>query len=522
MNRPRLLTTPELEVIRTAPRTGLEWPRWPLYVAGASLTIDVLLAWTGVSLFGIPTGLLLLAALFGWFALARHAEQRFFYRFAHWVYWRRLAITGLAALFVPVLTVALGSVIIFLLHQVQVDSAQPVQVFFGGLWFSAACAGSMVVLTMDRFIGLFRPLLRDRVLFVVLGLGTIALLTAFFSTSLIELLRAQLDWWSHSDIHPFQDFFELEELKLARDFLDGNLLRISLGAHIVSFLLALPAALAAIDKLAASVVEDLEPLGEAFDRVAQGDRHVKVEAGKSRDIEELVDHFNDMVSSLRMAERMERAFGTYVSKSVLEQIRAQHGQAVITARQVHASVLFADIRGFTSMSEKLSPDAVLGLLNRYYARVTEVIDEHDGYLDKFIGDAVVVVWNAPVAQVDHASRAVRCAIEMQKAITEMNAKGAFPEIGELEVGVGIATGNMVAGNVGDASRQMEYTVIGDTVNVAARLCGSAPAGEVWLNPTCAQLVDAGRTPLRSTALDALQLKGKSEPLVPYRAWPAPA
>ena len=194
--------------------------------------------------------------------------------------------------------------------------------------------------------------------------------------------------------------------------------------------------------------------------------------------------FNGMVGSLALAQRMDRAYGAYLGKQVSERIRAQHGEAALPASSRVASFFFADIRGFTSMSEKLEPAQVLGILNRYFEKVVAIIDAHEGYLNKFIGDAVVVVFNAPLDQPDHAERAVRCAIAIQQEVARLNEAGAFPEVGGLFVGIGVASGPVVAGNLG-SQKQMEYTVIGDTVNLAARLTSKAPAGEVWVNAATA-------------------------------------
>jgi adenylate cyclase len=219
-----------------------------------------------------------------------------------------------------------------------------------------------------------------------------------------------------------------------------------------------------------------------------------------------------MVTALERSERMERAFGVYVSGQVLELIRAQHGEAAIPAALRDASVFFADIRGFTSLSERLSPEAVVGFLNRYFARVVQVVDRHQGYLNKFIGDAVVVVFNGPMDQPDHATRAMRCALELQAEVRAMNEAKAFPELGELRVGVGIATGPMVCGNIGSPT-QMEYTVIGDTVNLSARLTSHAGAAEVWASEaTVAKLPED----LQATALEPIKVKGKEKPVTPFR------
>jgi len=209
---------------------------------------------------------------------------------------------------------------------------------------------------------------------------------------------------------------------------------------------------------------------------------------------------------------MERAFGTYVSDAVLNRIKAQHGAVLIPPSVRDATVFFADVRGFTAMSERLPPEKLVAMLNRYLDRVVEEVSRSEGYLDKFIGDAVVVVFNGPIDQPDHATRSVDCAVGLQRAVHEMNAAGAFPEVGAIEIGIGVATGPMVAGNIGSAAKT-EYTVIGDTVNLAARLCEQAPAGEIWLNRACRDALGA-RPGIE--AMPAVALKGKSAPVEVFR------
>jgi class 3 adenylate cyclase len=292
-----------------------------------------------------------------------------------------------------------------------------------------------------------------------------------------------------------------------------------LGTLGVAVLLGLPALWSATGKLADAVMERIHPLSLAFNEVAHGARDVRVEVGGSTELREITRRFNTMLDALTLAERMERAFGVYVSSQVLDRIRAQHGDAALPPSLREASVFFADIRGFTSMSEKLSPVQVVDLLNRYFARIVPVIEEHGGYLNKFVGDAVVVVFNGPVDQPDHAERATRCALALQATVRAMNKEGRFPEITQnkigdgLNVGVGVATGPMICGNVGSA-RQMEYTVIGDTVNLSARLTSAAKAGDVVVSENTAKALPQG---MPTNPMEPIKVKGKELEVRPYLA-----
>lgn len=142
-----------------------------------------------------------------------------------------------------------------------------------------------------------------------------------------------------------------------------------------------------------------------------------------------------------------------------------------------ATVLFSDIRGFTAMSERLDPQKMVSMLNEYFEIMVDIIFRYDGTLDKFVGDEIMAVWGAPVLQGDHAERATKAALEMMKALDDFNRFRVANGEDAIKVGCGINTGSLVAGYMG-STRTLSYTVMGDTVNTAARLCSHAKAGEV--------------------------------------------
>ncbi|MGE5927869.1 MAG: adenylate/guanylate cyclase domain-containing protein, partial [Gemmatimonadota bacterium] len=141
------------------------------------------------------------------------------------------------------------------------------------------------------------------------------------------------------------------------------------------------------------------------------------------------------------------------------------------------TVLFSDIRGFTTLSEAMPPEDIAGLLTDYFSEMVEIVFEHGGTLDKFIGDAIMALWGAPIAHADDPDRALRAAIAMQRAVAQLNAKWGAAGRPQIGVGIGINYGEAFAGNIG-SHRRLEYTVIGDAVNTAARLCKDAEAGEI--------------------------------------------
>jgi class 3 adenylate cyclase len=220
----------------------------------------------------------------------------------------------------------------------------------------------------------------------------------------------------------------------------------------------------------------LADLGRAFRRVGRGDFDHPVPVQGRDEVAAMKVGFNQMLSLARERRFLETAFGRYLSPVLMERLKADRGGSLMASEARIATVLFADIRGFTAMSAAMSPEEVIGLLNRYISILIEVVARYEGYINKFIGDAVLVVWNAPLDQPDHAVRAVQCGIAMQRAIDRANVAGEFG-MRTVGMGVGLNTGPLVIGQLGN-ERQAEFTVIGDTVNVASRACSHAAAGQV--------------------------------------------
>lgn len=172
------------------------------------------------------------------------------------------------------------------------------------------------------------------------------------------------------------------------------------------------------------------------------------------------------------------------------------------------TVMFADIRGFTPMSESLEPARVVEILNEYFTRVTEVIFDCGGMLDKYIGDAVMAVFGAPISKARDAVNAVNAAIQIQRLLIELNRDASARHWPELRVGIGINSGIVTAGNIG-SPRRLDYTVVGDTVNTASRLMSNAAAGQILISHSTA--AETGNEFLL-TNLPTLRVKGRSEPV----------
>lgn len=169
-------------------------------------------------------------------------------------------------------------------------------------------------------------------------------------------------------------------------------------------------------------------------------------------------------------EHVRQMFARYVSNQVAEHLLAEDA-ALSKAREVDATILFADIRDFTQMAGQMPAQDVVALLNEYFEAMVDVVFDHGGTLDKYLGDGLMVIFGAPVAQTDHADRAVHCATAMIEALQDLNQRRAARGQAALHVGIGIHSGPCVVGSIG-SSRRLEYTAVGDTVNLASRIEGA--------------------------------------------------
>ena len=443
--------------------------------------------------------------------LAARLEERLFAAVRLFHFGARVSLPMVVAV-----AVLVGSALLVSVARAIPGAGDPIAVVLVtfAVWTASAAFGSTVMLVLDALLQKIVSEFRLRIVVAVFSL----LVLAF---AVCGTIAYQASGWALALGMSGEGLAEVGLLGFTLDdipFIKLLLMQPSafgFWALMAAAIVMLPAILSLCSKLAESVMERITPLMSAFDRVAEGERSVHLEEAGSSEFFSLALSFNEMVDKLYITERIERAFGQYVSPQVLSRIRAQRGAVYLPAQVRTASVFFADIRGFTTLSERLEPDKVVELLNRYLEEVVPVVETYHGFLNKFVGDAVVVVFNGPIAQADHAERATRCAIALQQRVTELNAQGAFADIGHLDIGIGVATGRMLCGNVGARSR-LEYTVIGDTVNLAARMTGHALPGEVWVSEGTASML----TPqLPAVAYPPIKFKGKDCAVVPYAVWP---
>ncbi|MCK4964693.1 MAG: adenylate/guanylate cyclase domain-containing protein, partial [Dehalococcoidia bacterium] len=216
------------------------------------------------------------------------------------------------------------------------------------------------------------------------------------------------------------------------------------------------------------------------------------------------------------AERSEKreitkTFGRYVSSSVVEGILTalEEGDLNLEGQQQEVTVAFADVRGFTSMAENMQPEELVRVLNIYLSVVIKEVLRHEGMINKFGGDSVMAIWNVPTRCEGHALLATKAAIDAQHAIRELQrSDAALPKV---DFSIGINTGKAVAGNLGSEDR-LEYSVVGDVVNIAARLTSLAEGGKVWIGSDTYDLI---RDYCVAKPLGTLELKGKRELIRAY-------
>lgn len=208
---------------------------------------------------------------------------------------------------------------------------------------------------------------------------------------------------------------------------------------------------------------------------------------------------------------LKNAFQRYVSADVINEIMNDPEHDYMKTEKRELTVLFSDLRGFTSMSEKLEPEQVVEILNEHFETMSKIILKNRGTLDKFVGDEIMAIFGAPIYTESHALKAIKTALEMHKAQKELSSKMKRKYGIEIEIGIGINTGEMVIGNIGSNER-MDYTVIGDSVNVAARLCSAAKAGQILMTEKTRAEV---KKLVKAKELDPITVKGKSQPINVY-------
>jgi adenylate cyclase len=214
--------------------------------------------------------------------------------------------------------------------------------------------------------------------------------------------------------------------------------------------------------------------------------------------------FNAMVGGLAEREQLRQAFGTYVDPDVAEKV-LKEGTS-LEGEEVEVTVMFVDVRDFTGFAERNDAPEVVAALNSLFEQIVPVVHDHEGWVDKFVGDGLLAVFGAPRRQSDHADQALSAALEIERKLRSGDS--------ELAVGIGLNSGSVVAGNVGGAGR-LEFSVIGDAVNIAARVEAATRETDdlILLTEDTKALLES--TDVELNERSGIELKGKSEPVRVY-------
>jgi adenylate cyclase len=235
------------------------------------------------------------------------------------------------------------------------------------------------------------------------------------------------------------------------------------------------------------------------------------DVGDSRLLSAIASQMDTAIFESLELVRLRQVLGRSVDPHVMERLLANPNVGFLKGERAVLTVLYADIRGSTSLAEHTDPEQLVGFINDYLSRMTEVIFSHQGTLDKFVGDEVMALFGAPFPQPDHALRAVRVGLEMQKAHQEVMKSWQAQKVEAAPIGIGIATGEMTVGEMGSAQRS-DYSVIGRAANLGARICAVARAGQVLISQATYDLV---REQVAATPITDLDLKGLPDDVTAY-------
>lgn len=284
-----------------------------------------------------------------------------------------------------------------------------------------------------------------------------------------------------------------------------------------SILLMLLAAIAASLYLGRRLTRPIHQMMMASRAFSEGKFDYRIPDQRNDELGVLMQSLNLMGEGLLRKEQVEKIFSRYVSPQVAQQAIAdleRVEELKLGGRHVEASVLFADIVGFTSLSENMSPQEVSALLNLYFSHIASAVHFCGGHIDKYMGDCAMIVFGVPEEYEDHSFKAMSCAWMLLELIREMNKRRRQRQLVTLEFRIGVNSGIMLAGNMGSTER-MEYTVVGDSVNLASRLSHAGKPGEAILTE---QMLRGKRVETRvaTSRHGKIQLRGKKEPVSIYQ------
>jgi adenylate cyclase len=265
--------------------------------------------------------------------------------------------------------------------------------------------------------------------------------------------------------------------------------------------------------LSRQVTVPLYSLRATVEAIGQGDLKAVAESRGTVEFVEMARAINLMTAGLRERKMIEQAFSGYLSHEVLDRILRDGKLPELKGERRRVTLLFADIRDFTSISEGHQPEDVVEMLSEFFARMVAVVRQNYGYVDKFLGDGMMATFGAPADDLEHEKHAISAAIEMQKELRDLSSKWESKGRAGFKMGIGINSGNAVVGNIGSEAH-MEYTAIGDAVNLASRLQNATKEihAEVLVSE---ETYDGAQGDFRWASLGEIRVKGRIQPVRIY-------
>jgi adenylate cyclase len=257
----------------------------------------------------------------------------------------------------------------------------------------------------------------------------------------------------------------------------------------------------------------IQALHRSLEEVGKGNFAVRMDSSDSREFNEVADTLNSMVAGLRQRDVLKGVFARYVSDQILNSVLEQGSQPNLNGERRKITVLFSDIRNFTALSERLSPEDVVSLLNEYFESMVDIIFKYRGMLDKFMGDGMMVIFGAPDDDAYQEEHAVMAGLEMLRTLQQLCDKWRHGKDMSISIGIGINTGIAVVGNIG-SQKHMEYTAIGDTVNLAYHIESLTKEAGYSLLVSDYTYVSV-RNQFDFTRIENLRVKGRKESIVVY-------
>ena len=276
-------------------------------------------------------------------------------------------------------------------------------------------------------------------------------------------------------------------------------------------MIALSIAMAFI--LGRRITQPIDRLVEASRAIGKGEYTFRFKDRRKDELGLLMQAFNEMAEGMLEKSQVKSALSRYVSPGVARQILSNLDDVGLSGKRIEGSVLFADITGFTQLSEQTKPEDLVNMLNRYFTLITCACSVNQGIVDKYMGDGVMLVFGAPEADTDHAFHAVSCALLVQKLIEQENREREARGLAPVRLRIGINTGTMLAGNMGSRDR-MEYTVVGDTVNLASRLCSITNSDQIVISREMYMRNDI-KDRVQAGEYQSIRLRGISKPVSTY-------